>query len=424
MGEAAPLNEHQSESLGIHLLESIPPVKVYKDEPQTQQTSTSNSGVPEWPEWVMAGAAGKFAHSLSNYLETPSQFLYMAYLTILGHLFSDKVTLESAINPQPRLYLILLGESGDTRKSTSISMTFGFFMDALSQGSRWRLNAISGVGSAEGLAEALRSNPHIILVQDELKSLIQKMRIDGSVLLPCVNTLFESNSWQNQTKSQKIAVDNIHLCLLGASTIETYSSMFTQQFTGIGFINRLFIVIGDSEKKFSIPHPIPDKEKEQLKRNLLEVLEFVERITANGRYAMPIDSQAQEIFDKWYFHLEQSIFAKRLDTYGQRLMVLLAVNERESIISPEIAAMTVSLLNYQLAARKHADPIDADNAIARVEQKIRRILGSGPLTKRELEKRGNKHKIGIWVWDIAMRNLENAGEVRTGGSGKYRLVSE
>jgi hypothetical protein len=97
----------------------------------------------------------------------------------------------------------------------------------------------------------------------------------------------------------------------------------------------------------------------------------VRQLSNSGRYAYPINSTARDIFDGWYFALESSAFSKRLDTYGHRLMVLLAANEMQKIITPEIAEKTVALLDYQLAARKHADPIDADNAIARLEETIR-----------------------------------------------------
>jgi hypothetical protein len=92
-------------------------------------------------------------------------------------------------------------------------------------------------------------------------------------------------------------------------------------------------------------------------------------------------------------------------------MPLLAINELQETVTPKTAEKTVELLNYQLAARKFADPIDADNSIARLEERIRRLLAGGPLGKRELARRGNKARVGIWLWDMALKNLTNAGEI-------------
>ena len=366
------------------------------------------SAVPPWPRQVMSGAAGLFAASYSAHLETPEPFLYMNYLTLLGHVISDKVTLDCEIAPQPRLYTVNLGESADTRKSTSISKTIDFFREALEPKG---IHLVCGVGSAEGLARAFEQNPKVMLVLDELKALVQKMQVKGSVLLPCINTLFEANHYSNITKNHRLEIADAQICLMAASTLDTYSTMFTQQFLGIGFINRLFIVIGEGQRKYSIPQTIPENEKEGLREDLTRLLMFADELTQQGRYAMPITPQAKEVFDVWYFSLEQSVFTKRLDTYGHRLMPLLAINEMKETITPEIAERTVALLNYQLAARKYADPVDADNAIARLEERIRRLLANGPLKKRDLERAGGKHRAGTWPWDMAIKNLLKAEEI-------------
>lgn len=382
----------------------------------------TSTGLPIWPEGVMAGVAGMFARIYATYLETPAPFLFINYLTLLGHLVSDRITLTSEIAPQPRLYAVNLGESADDRKSTSINKTVNFFWDAIN---REDINLIWGVGSAEGLAKAFSKHHRGILVLDELKALVQKMRIDASVLLPCINTLFELNLYHSLTKKHDIKIDNAELCLLAASTLETYRNMFTSQFLDIGFLNRLFIVIGGSERRFAVPQVIPEQEKEALRRDLREVLKFVGSISQAGRYPLPLTSEARDIFESWYFSLEHSTFAKRLDTYGHRFMILLAVNETQTIITPEIAERTVALLNYQLAARKFADPIDADNAIARLEERIRRLLGPDPIHKRDLERRGSKNRVGIWAWNTAINNLLRSREVIFDWKSKtYSLVPE
>ena len=190
------------------------------------------------------------------------------------------------------------------------------------------------------------------MLLDELKAMIQKMRIDGSVLLPCINTLFESNRFHSSTKSHDIRIDDAQMSILATSTLDTYRNMFTSQFLDIGFVNRLFLVIASSRRRYVIPPLMPEEEKESLRRKLKEILEVTGKITINGRYAMPIDQEAHALFESWYLNMEQSAFGKRLDTYGHRLMPLLAVNAMQDHITGEIAEKTVSLLNYQLAVRK------------------------------------------------------------------------
>jgi len=393
-----------------------------KDKLPKAAVEAHNPLIPIFPEEVMTGAAGAFARCYASYLETPKPFLFLNYLTLLGHVVSDKITLASEIAPQPRLYTINLGESSDTRKTTSINKVHSFFLDVVKPED---INLIFGVGSAEGLAKVFNKNHRGILVLDELKALVQKMRIDSSVLLPCINTLFELNLYHSLTKNHGFKIDNAELCLLAASTVDTYRSMFTSQFLDIGFVNRLFIIIGGSERKFAIPQVVPEHQKEALRSDLREVLRFVESISQAGRHPLPLTSEARDIFEGWYFGLEKSIYGKRLDTYGHRLMILLAVNGMQATITPEIAKKTVALLDYQLAARRFADPIDADNYLAKVEEKIRRLLTNGPLQKRDLEKHGHKHRVGSWLWSMAIKNLITGGEISFDSKIKiYRRLAD
>jgi len=83
---------------------------------------------------VMSGLAGEFAKVYAQSLEVPEQFFFMGFLTCLGSLLADKATLATEIKPQPRLYVVLLGESAEDRKSTGITKVVDFFKDALLDG--------------------------------------------------------------------------------------------------------------------------------------------------------------------------------------------------------------------------------------------------------------------------------------------------
>lgn len=379
-----------------------------QEESGASEQQASNS--LDFPAWVISGAAGAFATAYSEYLEAPASFLYMSFLTILGNIVSDSVTLQSELKPQPRLFTVILGQSADERKSTAITKAVDFFRLIMDQGS---INTCYGVGSAEGLARALEENPKLVLAIDELKTFVQKAKIEGSVLLPCINTLFELNRFHSVTKKHAITLEDAHLSLLAASTLETYQTMFNSAFLDIGFVNRLFIVLDQGQKKFAIPRMIPQDVKNELGKHLQEVLIIAEYLCQQHKpYPMPLHPEALKAFEQWYFETPRSVFAKRLDTYGHRLMPLLSINDQKKDIDLETVQKTISLLNYQLAVRQEAGPVDADSKIAALEERIRRILSNGPLFKRDLERKINKSRCGNWAWNMAIRNLIGAREIR------------
>jgi hypothetical protein len=88
-------------------------------------------------------------------------------------------------------------------------------------------------------------------------------------------------------------------------------------------------------------------------------------------------------------------------------------------------AAVVALLRWQLDVRRECDPVDAENTIAKLEERIRRVLAKGPVGVRELQQRAHASRAGLWAWNTAVRNLEAAGEIKLDLKTKfYRLIPQ
>lgn len=367
--------------------------------------------ISTFPLQVMTGFAGNFAREYSRLFESPPQFFYMAALTCLGSAVSDRLTLSIGLPVRPRLYVLLLGESADDRKSTAIDMTTEFFGWALPQ-----FPVCIGLGSAEGLQERLTENNQLLLIFDEFKSFVSKCGIDGSTLLPCVTTLYESTRYGSRTKHSKIEIDNAHVSLLAASTVDTYNACWKSQFVDIGFNNRLWLVPGGAKRRFSLPPKMDPDTRYRLKKELLGVLSHVE-----GCPELSITPSARAIYHDWYINGPKGVHAKRLDTYATRLMALIAANDLKAEVDDATVQKAIALCNNQHDVRRRYDPVDADNEIAKMEIKIRRTLDAGPLSQRDIKMRVNYKRKGIWLYTTAISNLLKMGEIENDrATGGYR----
>jgi hypothetical protein len=326
----------------------------------------------------------------------------MGYLTCLGAVLSKRLTLESEIHPQPRLYTLLLGQSADERKSTSLNKVTEHFKEALGS-----FEVCWGVGSAEGLQKRLEDcKTGLLLCLDEFKQFVSKCGIKGSVLLPCVNSLFEVNQYQSRTKNTNIDLSEVYVSLLAASTVQTYEKAWDSSFTDIGFNNRVFLVPGTASRRHSFPEKIAEKDKQILKGKLVEIISHVGNFRELG-----ISASAKELYHIWYMNIETSVHAKRLDTYALRLMALFAANDLKGEVDEDIVKKVIALCNWELEVRKIHDPIDADNKVARMEESIRRVLRRGPKKENSLKQSVNANRSGLWVYETARKNLERAKEI-------------
>ncbi len=296
-----------------------------------------------------------------------------------------------------------------------LKKTVQFFKELL----RHDFSVCWGVNSAEGLQKMFKVNSTVLMAIDELKQLLSKCKIEGSTLLPMITTLFESNIYEAHTKNSDIYIDNAYLSLLSASTIETYETVWHSSFTAIGFNNRLWIVPGAAKKQFSFPGKIPEEKMDIIRQKTVKIL----RMVGEG-LELDMTPEAKEFFHTWYMDLEQSVHTKRLDGYALRFMGLLAVNELKKEIDIEIAEKALALCDWQLKVRQLYDPIDADNAIAEMEERIRRYLRQEPLTDREVKRKLHRiiERSGVWCFTTAIKNLKVAKEIYFKGDGKKVFI--
>lgn len=370
-----------------------------------------------FPADISRGAAGDFAAAYSGITEAPKSFYYMAYLACLGSYLSGKITLNTLLNVQPRLYVVLLGPSGRGRKSTPITITTEFFQDLFED-----FSLLHHANSGEGLGVHIEKNRNTLLCYDEFLGFVSKAIQKGNTLLGTVTTLFEKNDYQTATKDKQLTIHDAHLSMLGACTTDTWERCWEPDFTAIGLNNRLFLAPGVMESFHSIP---PKLDLETWKGLRDELRYIVRRACEVKEYSLT--PEAFRLYDTWYRETldHKSVHAVRLDNYALRFMLLFTVNEAKTVIDVAIVEGVIELVEWQHRVRQQYDPIDVDNESAKIETRIRRALATGARSKRELQQRTAAARSGKWLWNNALQNLVNDEEIRYDSRSKlYRLVTE
>jgi signal transduction histidine kinase len=195
------------------------------------------------------------------------------------------------------IYSALLGPSGISRKSTAIKLTTDFFARNV-----LGFPVIRGLGSAEGLAKTIqkRNYTNCLLVFDELRTFVDKAKIEGSILLSIVNTLFDETRAENHTKGHDIELENVHLSLLSACTLDTFANLFDANFVAIGFPNRLLLVLDESKTSIPVPRDVPPEIEQALAQDLGAILYNLRPYTPANPLIVRLTPEALGIWSEFY----------------------------------------------------------------------------------------------------------------------------
>jgi hypothetical protein len=364
-----------------------------------------------FPDRALIGSCGEVARVLSEGTEVPPEFAFAAALTLFGSIACEAgLKLDIGIGVEPRLYTVLLGESGEVKKSTAIRRTVEFFK-GLRLPRMVPFHDLNGVASAEGLARELGDVSNTVLIFDEMRAFLDKCKIQGSALLSAVASLFEGGNWDNATKSARhsVTIRDAKVSLLAACTTKTWEGVWGSDAISIGLPNRLLVIYGEARPRVAWP-------KAANTEALAKVGTRIEGQFARLPLTLAITGDAKQAWEDWYHSQPGSEHAKRLDTIGFRLMALLALSLDKDTVDIDVAQAVLAILDYELAIRKYHDPIDADSVIAKLEEKIRRKVQLGDLYKRDLRRVISADRAGIWAFDRALENLERAGDLTMKGN--------
>ncbi|MCI2429474.1 DUF3987 domain-containing protein [Candidatus Acetothermia bacterium] len=362
-----------------------------------------------FPESAYIGLASDFADTYSTACESPKSYFYLSFLTCLGALVGDRVILQGATKAPARLYIVLLGASGLSRKSTAIKLTTDFFARNVMS-----FPVVRGLGSAEGLAKTIekRNYTNCLMVFDELRTFVDKAKIEGSILLSIVNTLFDETRAENHTKGHDIELQDVHLSLLSACTLDTFSNLFDANFVAIGFPNRLLLVLDEAKESIPVPREVPSSIEQALTQELGATLYQLRAYTPANPLTMRLTPEAEAIWGEFYRTIPRTVTGTRIDAIGLRLAMLIALSAGKTEIDAETINAATGIAKWQLAVREEVMPTDAANAIAVMEQKIVKVLRSrGPLAEKKLRDQTNAYRAGLWVFSTALANLQQAKEV-------------
>jgi len=292
----------------------------------------------------------------NNETETPYDYDFWTGLWLLSsvlgrHLFVDRPMAPVRLN----MYLILVAESGITRKSTSVRKAVKFVRpycpNELIESSITpeKLEAQLAMQTAEKESDGKEPSSTAIIAIDELVKFLGKEQYTRA--MPSLLTdLYDSPDARSGGGTMARGVTNIRnvfVSFLSASTPSWLLRTVNPDVIQGGFTSRVMFVVSERPKK-SVPWP--EKPNEELFNRISSTLERIKR-QADSMSCITISKAARSRFSTWYKRRElrrdtfRSSWQSREDGHVLKVAALLCINEEAWIIQDHHIRNAIKLVD-------------------------------------------------------------------------------
>lgn len=277
--------------------------------------SNNTTEANQLPESVWQGLLAEYRDLVKDTTEAPDAYHYLVAITIIGVILGRRVhTLYGGSNLYPNIFGVEMGVSGLGRKTTSWLRGEALLILVLSKennGVVWSTDEaekqanpeytqVPGIGSAEGLLDALNGVRKVVLVtENEFATILTKAKQSGtSNLIPKLTSLFDCPKKDGlKVKTKSADVIEPFLSILTASTPEWLSKHLQDQDIAGGFANRFLFVWGDPKDPNPYPPAVDEAKQKRLAEKLKDIRNWAEDV---GGY-IAASEEAKQAFESLYY---------------------------------------------------------------------------------------------------------------------------
>lgn len=187
-----------------------------------------------------------------------------------------------------RIFGLHVGRSGEGRKGDAVSLVkrIAHRVRELDENLAPQIHS-GGLSSREGMVFMIHDgyregkeeipaieDKRLWVIESEFANVLAQGKRDGNTLSPALRDAWDGTSLQPATKSNRLWATHPHICLSGAITpSELRSCIATRDLTN-GFMNRLFLIWAERNRKIPFPKATSADEVIRLAERVVEVLRF------------------------------------------------------------------------------------------------------------------------------------------------------
>ena len=371
------------------------------------------------------GPAGDIVHTIDPHTEADPVAVLGTFLVSFGNATGPGPhILVGATRHEPRLFLVLVGDTSKARKGQSwdeVRRLFGIAEDG------WvRERVTTGLSSGEGLIWEVRDeiwqwdqrrgslvlvdngvdDKRLLVVEPEFARTLRVMGREGNVLSPVLRAAWDDGNLRVMSRNTPAKASRAHISILGHITVAELTMELGASDAFSGFANRFLWIKASRSKLLPRGGCVPPEEVSRLATSLHDALAF-----ASGVGEMQFSERGGQLWDEMYKELSAEMpgmagaMLARSEAQCLRLSMIYALlNKSAKIEVPHVKAALAfwdqcRAAVHAICGEKMGDPV-ADRLLAAIRERDRtkdemyQLLGRGVLAER---------------LNAALRSLEAAG---------------
>jgi Bifunctional DNA primase/polymerase, N-terminal/Primase C terminal 1 (PriCT-1)/Protein of unknown function (DUF3987) len=312
---------------------------------EDEQRSPELATVP-FPEVAWSGLFDHWREIVGQCTEAPLEFLWSSFLVNVGLMLGRNVWVESPQPLYPNFYVLLLGQTGDARKSTALWLARQLLKRVQDD-----TEIITGIVSTEGLFERLakHDDTRALGYVDEFRSLLSiGLRQGTRDLLPKLNSLFYCPDQETiDRRKNPTTVIRPFFSLIGATAQDFVTDLITHVELSGGILNRFLMIAGEEQSPKAIASAPTDREWNSIAARLQHLHDRKRRPRR-----IVWSEQARELWTEFYvswrnvrktWDIRSQSLTARIHEHIQKIAVVYSALANEFTISAPTLATAIAI---------------------------------------------------------------------------------
>lgn len=318
--------------------------------PDEQHDREDGDGEPQLPEAIWRGPFAEYRAAMDGVSEAADVVHFVALWVAAAVRLRRRIWFNYAYPLFPNVYAIVLGTTGDAKKTTGMRQQSGLLPAA-------GVKVLHGVGSGEALADWMQQSDETspvshLVVLEEFAALMARARWDGSSLLAFLTQAFDAPAVIDiPFRKNPIHVVEPTPSLQAGSTPEWFWKVTRDDDITGGAINRVFL--GAAAPK--APIPLPRRPHPAPFARVVAALDQLADVIPTELYLQPDTEMVwSQFYLPWKTVLRNvdpltAALGKRADVYAMKLAMIYAAFEKTlPFITPDQMTAATMIAGYKM----------------------------------------------------------------------------